>query len=119
MPLAAFPHRTFALAQSDSEACSRVFEDRGGTEKQACGQRHCEREQCDASIYADFIQARQSLWRQSDQNPQGSVSQSEAKQTAAYRQNQTLKQQLRSDTAPARSQRGADGQLLPAPLSAY
>ncbi|MGH9619770.1 MAG: hypothetical protein ACRD45_08685 [Bryobacteraceae bacterium] len=57
MSLAAFAQRAPTLAQSGSEARTRVFEESGRTEKKARGDRYCESKQQDGSVDTDFIEA--------------------------------------------------------------
>ena len=88
-------------------------------DQQAGEEREPKREQQHRKIDANFMDARQAGGRHRHQKAQRAVGQCQADQAARNPKHDALEEQLRRDSSPARAQRGANRQLLPASFDAH
>src|ERR1700728_3089401 len=117
MPLAAGADRAGRIAKSSGNANTGIPKRRHRAEQETCHNRDAYGEEQDEPIDADVIEPGQIARRQSDHDPQGTISKEQAERAADHRQNEAFKQQTAGDASGATAQRRPNSQLLLSPFN--
>src|SRR5271155_797966 len=108
-----------ALTNAGADMHTGILENRDATKKDARENGNAEREEQNRPVKADFVDTRQSVGCDGDENAQTCVSEPQTDSAAQESERHAFKKKFTCDAKRAGAESGADGQFLAAAFNAH